>query len=243
MSGRRALSGRTIRYTARGAARGALVARAQIEEGLPLGLAGVLVKQPGLQLLEPGGIVQHTHCACACMNRWVHMCMCMHMCMCTHSTHKTACACMCMHAPGGKCVKHGSTSSAVHVRAYTRRVAVPGESGTRRRKRPTDFCNLAGEHGGRAEGLLVEARVRELLHVVYVLRARHGEGGLQREQHPGEVVAASSPASSSTPRCRRWRCCRWSRPRPTARARRQKASQAPMGCMPPPPPPPPPRPR
>ena len=43
------------------------VARAQIEEGLPLGLAGVLVKQPGLQLLEPGGIVQHTHCACACI--------------------------------------------------------------------------------------------------------------------------------------------------------------------------------
>ena len=95
-------------------------------------------------------------------------------------------------------MKHGSTSSAVHARAYTRRVAVPGERHPSS-KRPTDFCNLAGEHGGRAEGLLVEARVRELFHVVYVLRARHGEGGLQREQHPGEVVAASSPASSSTP--------------------------------------------
>jgi hypothetical protein len=63
---RRALSGRTLLGVVR------RVARAQIEEGLPLGLAGVLIKQPGLQLLEPGGIVQHTHCACACMNRWVH---------------------------------------------------------------------------------------------------------------------------------------------------------------------------
>ena len=63
---RRALSGRTLLRVVR------RVARAQIEEGLPLGLAGVLIKQPGLQLLEPGGVVQHTHCACACMNRWVH---------------------------------------------------------------------------------------------------------------------------------------------------------------------------
>ena len=58
---RRALSGRTLLRVVR------RVARAQIEEGLPLGLAGVLIKQPGLQLLEPGGVVQHTHCACACI--------------------------------------------------------------------------------------------------------------------------------------------------------------------------------
>ena len=45
------MSGRTLLSVAR------RVARAQIEEGLPLSLAGVLVKQPGLQLFEPGSAV------------------------------------------------------------------------------------------------------------------------------------------------------------------------------------------
>jgi len=67
------------------------VARAQIEEGLPLGLAGVLVKQPGLQLIEPGGIVQHMH---MCTHRFIHV----HAHVHVYAQHTQDCMRMYVHA-------------------------------------------------------------------------------------------------------------------------------------------------